>query len=357
MHGELASWASLTEAAGEPQPRTFPARERLFGAKVPEFRFWHDAAGWCPSCAAVFMVLEEMRVPYVLATGPLGGYMKPGEKKPAEFLKIRPNGIFPVIQFAGVSHGGELDGEVVSHGFRILEVLKARYPDQACLPRTSLRRRCADALGMLAEQLCYAVEGRDPRSDNILDDLDAALSGGSLGTWGDVAERPWVDALEHLRLSDDADGDATQFGGSLSSGPFLFGSKPCAVDVTMLPWISIKQARLPDGVFEAQWPAVGEMLAAARKPGMCSCYEICFDKATLRGLVGRRDPDTGPVPHKDVEECARQAASSSMLARRDAAARVCANHTATARFARNGNGMWAAHRRSGNSRVDAKAVQ
>jgi len=353
---ELASWDLLKERAGVPAPRVFPARNRLFGAKAAEFKFWHDAAGWCPSCAAVFMVLEEMKVPYVCATGPLSGYMKPGEQKPADFLKIRPNGVFPVLQYPRPGQVAQFDGEVVVHAFRILEFLKARYPDQACLPKTPVRRACADALGKLAEQLCYSTEGRQSRGEHIMDDVDAALGGGAIGNWGNEAERPWTKALENLRLQDDADGDETQFGGPLTSGPFLFGKKPCAVDLTFLPWLSQHQARLPDGAFEARWPAAGKMLAAAREPGICSCYDICYDKATLRGIGGRRLAENAPLPQVDIEALATQAASTPMSARRAAAGHICANHTAIARFARYGKGMWAAHREAMNAATDAEAA-
>mmetsp|Transcript_76403 Transcript_76403/g.211025 ORF Transcript_76403/g.211025 Transcript_76403/m.211025 type:complete len:450 (-) Transcript_76403:62-1411(-) len=341
---ELATWDTLAQKAGAPTPRIFSASERLFGAEVAEFRFWHDAAGWCPSCAAVFMVLEEMQVPYVLSTSPLTGYLKPGETKPVEFLAIRPNGVLPVIQFARLRNTGDIDGEVVVHAFRILEALNARYPARACLPRTPARRACAESLAALAERLCYATEGGGSHADQIMDDVNVALGGGLFGHWSTNEERPWVAPLEHVRHSDDADGDEARFGGPLTAGPFLFGCRPCAVDLALLPWLSIRQARMPDGAFEARWPAAGRMLAAAREPGMCSCNSICFDKTTLRAMAWRGKPHLAPPPPTDVDALFMKAAGTAQPARRDAAARLCGNHAAIARFARTGFGMGASHR-------------
>merc|ERR1712087_515848 len=41
------SWEYFQNIAGRPATRVFEEKERLFGAKAPELKFWHDAAGWC----------------------------------------------------------------------------------------------------------------------------------------------------------------------------------------------------------------------------------------------------------------------------------------------------------------------
>ena len=46
------------------------------------------------------MLLEEMRIPYAMKTIPLTDYMKPGQTKPAEYLKLCPDGLVPAIQLA-----------------------------------------------------------------------------------------------------------------------------------------------------------------------------------------------------------------------------------------------------------------
>lgn len=94
----VASWAELRRAAGPPRPRVFEAKRRLFGAERPRLRFWHDAAGWCPHCMVSWLVLEEMRIPYVAETTPLRAYLKPGERKRQRMVPV-----IELLDEAGIS--------------------------------------------------------------------------------------------------------------------------------------------------------------------------------------------------------------------------------------------------------------
>ncbi|CAE8662733.1 unnamed protein product [Polarella glacialis] len=363
---ELPSWAALEGSAGKPSPRIFVAHERLFEAQAPLLKFWHDAAGWCPSCECVFMVLEAMRIPYVMATSPLTGYLKPGQTKPAEFLAIRPNGILPVIQLARPGVAGEPDGEPIAHAFRICEALAEHFPDEAALPRTPLRRECALLFAKLAEKLCYTVEGQQSLPP-VMDDLEVALCGGREGVAaaaeaGNGYERPWTRALAWRRQEsgDDGDGDDAHHGGDPAAGPFFFGRRPCAADLMLLPWLERADARLARGGYgglQARWPAAAALLAAAAEPGVCAYSEVGLDLVTLDGLYWRSNPAALAPPPPDAAVAAVEAAASAPLARCDAGARLCANHAAVARFACRGAGAGASQRDAHLHGVETACVE
>lgn len=53
---------------------------------------YRDSAAWCPYCQKVWMALEETKVPYTTKYIDMKCY---GIGKPAEFLKLQPNGNLP----------------------------------------------------------------------------------------------------------------------------------------------------------------------------------------------------------------------------------------------------------------------
>jgi len=338
------NWDALSLVAGIPEPRVFTAQQRLFGAAEPSLRFWHDAAGWCPSCEAVFMVLEEMHVPYVLETSPLAGYMRPGEVKPAALLNIRPNGILPVVELLDRSVDDK--SRVHVHAFRIIEVLAQEFPNHARLPRTPLRRACADAFAKLAENLCYSVE-QQGAPEVLMGHLEHALSAvDSQLDAADPSKAPWADAWNNMQASDDGDGDDSCFGGSIAAGPFLFGKKPCAVDLMMLPWLERLEANLLPSDLQLRWPAAARLLCAAREAGVCSYSEVGCDLQTLLAIRMRFRPEFKfPLQEPtEINQITAYAGECDQKARVDAAARICANHAKIAAFSVNGKGMGSVQR-------------
>merc|ERR1719265_1778826 len=191
--------------------------ERLFGADIPKLKLWHDSAGWCPSRQTAFMVLEEMRVPYVLGGSPLNSYLKPGERKPAEFLAIRPNGVMPVIQLASPNGSIEDGGQIVTNCWRICEFLLARFPEHARMPRTPIRRTFAEALMKFPIWLSGASYSEYYFAP-VMDQLETMLRGDVIDVCFDDCNHPWVHALRQVHHNDDADGDETNFGGGICNG-------------------------------------------------------------------------------------------------------------------------------------------
>ena len=68
---------------------------RLFDiTSEPRVTFFKDRASWCPYCQKVWILLEEKRIPYRIEKINMRSY---GDK-PAEFLRMCPNGLLPAIK-------------------------------------------------------------------------------------------------------------------------------------------------------------------------------------------------------------------------------------------------------------------
>lgn len=73
---------------------------RLFDSRPgeePRVVFYKDRASWCPYCQKVWILLEEKRIPYRVEKINMRSY---GDK-PADFLKLCPNGLLPAIRLDG----------------------------------------------------------------------------------------------------------------------------------------------------------------------------------------------------------------------------------------------------------------
>merc|ERR1719160_365488 len=153
MSAAGADWNALKEITGEPQPRLFNEKDRLFGANAPLLRLWHDSAAWHPFANQVWILIEEMQVPHVRATVPLDQYLKPGERVSAEFERLGVS--VPAIQLAGSgsikSNGGTAAMSwsaplQESSAVDICRRLHKLFPKHALLPRSPKRRAFAEAL-------------------------------------------------------------------------------------------------------------------------------------------------------------------------------------------------------------------
>lgn len=100
--GNTATGVKITEqerlrAKGEGLPHT-DATLRLFGStEEPRVTFFRDTAAWCPYCQKVWILLEEKRIPYKVQKINMRSY---GDK-PADFLRMVPNGLLPAIMLDG----------------------------------------------------------------------------------------------------------------------------------------------------------------------------------------------------------------------------------------------------------------
>lgn len=355
----IPTWEALFHSAGPPAPRpTYTEKVRLFGAAVPMVRLWHDSAAWDPFSAQVWLLLEEMKLPYERKTIPLECYLKPGEEKSKEWHEWRrlvPKGSTPAIQFANKSAlmTGKVEfGPIVqvrrAPGIELGIKLTETFPSHALLPRTPKRRAYAAALLQHLVQLqtvVYSVlagRGRDAEVNyiTVLDDFERALGGNKGSDRGRVSIRSY---------GDDGDGDEAHFGGPMNAGPFLFGRRPSAIDIIMLPMIERCEATVPHPSLGAsphlslaRWPAIQLMLRAARTPGVSAYSEIGSDAHTL---VGIRFTVTGMYnnyvlpPLAEPLVFAEEAVTLDYVARKDAASRLCSNHVKVAGFACKGRGL------------------
>ncbi len=75
------------------------ANLRLFGEKEENVRvvFYKDTASWCPYCQKCWILLEEKKIPYKVKRINMRSY---GDK-PAEYLKLVPNGLLPAVEIDG----------------------------------------------------------------------------------------------------------------------------------------------------------------------------------------------------------------------------------------------------------------
>ena len=160
----MREWSAIAAAAGAPAPRLAEEKERLFGAAKPKVVFWRDNSMWCPYCARLWLLLEALRVPYTTKTIPLSRYLKPGEKKPAEYTSQVPSGVVPALQFeqADGTYGPAVDGVARLFDALLSDAATAAPPSEALeavLPRFEMARRgyeaCAGAPTRLAPDACF----------------------------------------------------------------------------------------------------------------------------------------------------------------------------------------------------------
>lgn len=347
QHASL-DWSSLKEIAGEPTSRLFTQKERLFGAQVPSLRLWHDSAAWHPFANQVWLLIEEMQIPHVRATVPLDSYLKPGEHISPEFQKLGVS--VPAIQLAGNAVSNYNKKEKWSAPIKessavdICCKLNKVFPDHALMPRTPRRRAFAEALlgrySRLQRALYSLLGGAGSRAHgeyiSAMDEFDGAWSGNSSATFSLTA------------FGDDGDGSDKFFGGSLE-GPFLFGKRPCAVDLILLPLLERCEANVPHPLIGNashlgidRWPALARLQSVARIPGVCAYGELGTDAKTTVGIrfdlwgIPIELPSLHSIPlHHLLNNLDRNA----LDARRDAASRLISNHVAITRFACAGAGL------------------
>lgn len=296
----MREWSAIAAAAGAPAPRLAEEKERLFGAAKPKVVFWRDNSMWCPYCARLWLLLEALRVPYTTKTIPLSRYLKPGEKKPAEYTSQVPSGVVPALQFeqADGTYGPAVDGVARLFDALLSDAATAAPPCEAleaALPRFEMARRgyeaCAGAPTRLAPDACF-----DMGVGEACATLDAALAGYD----------------------------------------FTFPRGLSPSDCKLLPLLERLEAVLPyffgDGAFERlPFGRARAYLEGARARtffGAIASDRTTLARTNLRYANPHFAPDAGAARLIDHEGVACTAED-----RRDAAARLAKNHAAVAKFA------------------------
>eukprot|EP00929_Paragymnodinium_shiwhaense_P121476 TRINITY_DN9371_c0_g1_i1.p1 TRINITY_DN9371_c0_g1~~TRINITY_DN9371_c0_g1_i1.p1 ORF type:complete len:492 (+),score=53.77 TRINITY_DN9371_c0_g1_i1:105-1478(+) len=347
-------WSALVALAGRPTPRLYTQKERLFGAKAPLVRLWHDSAAWHPFANQVWLLLEEMQIPHVREPVPLAQYLKPGERISTEFQKLGVS--VPAVQVLNRSNSTAPRGDQgwkwsaplkESSAVDIFRKLHKLFPKYALLPQTPRRRAFAEALMdhylQLQSALYGTLGGAGSRAHGAYSSAMDAFEGAWSGS-------PAAD-FSLARFGDDGDGARERFGGSPLEGPFLFGARPCAVDMLLLPLLERCEANVPHPQIGnaphlaiTRWPSLAQLQAYARTPGVCSYGELSTDAATTVGIrfelfgVTGDDGQLPPLHTISLQRCLASALQSTREARRDAASRLVANYVAVARFASGGAG-------------------
>lgn len=154
---------------------------RLFdlpAGEKPRVVFYKDRASWCPYCQKVWILLEEKRIPHRIEKINMRSY---GDK-PAEFLRMCPNGLLPAIRIDG--------GAVMTDSLPIMLALDREFTGplhRPMFPRDPTEAARADRLMKLERGLfsdwCNLVFRAGPgngaargRLENTLQAVDKELS-------------------------------------------------------------------------------------------------------------------------------------------------------------------------------------
>jgi glutathione S-transferase len=184
------------------------ASKRLFDlpdGQEPRCVLYRDTASWCPYSEKVWLVIEEMRVPYTVEKVNMNCY---GDK-PKWFWAMQPSGGIPVLK---------LDGRVIKESNDIVWALEEAFPDRALLPH-------ADAAKMARVMPLLSLE-REAFSAWFRWLPSASNHGANMVNMQAVLRR--VD--EELKLG---------------GGPFFLGAEFSLVDAFFAPFLERMAASLP----------------------------------------------------------------------------------------------------------------
>ncbi|CAK9056490.1 Hypothetical protein (Fragment) [Durusdinium trenchii] len=265
---------------------------------MPQLKFWHDAAGWCPHCMVSaaersgfsfvsWVVLEELRVPYVMDVTPLRAYLKDGEKKKQRMV--------PVIQLIDEERSSASEWifedalKHVGRGEQVCAMLSERFPAE--LRRAGL----TTAPPRAAQSTQWSLFGQLQAAHSAYKRLP-----GGRPTWGVAGAEP--QHQEQLTAALDALETALAASARQTASPsyFLNGSKPNMIDLMLLPMLERVEALLlhpflqPSRLHLSTWPRIWAMLAEGRRPGVCSFGELTSDAETLLAISLREDPGRTP---------------------------------------------------------------
>ena len=274
---DAAAWEVIRQAAGLPVDRLFHQPTRLFenhAAKRPLLRLWRDREGWCPFCMMTVLLLEAMEVPYEVRKLPLSKYLRDGETKPAEYLRMVPDGMVPGLQLARElldPDGDDTDDDdpeanwtpPILNGYHLFNVLRNELPERYPSGDAHTHAIICEGDSSLAYRLQMALYGL----------ANSPSDPSRLAAFGDVVEE--LDGI--LGLADD--------------GPYVGGVRPSAADFQLLPWLERAEAYLPHVCGAAvlgtmRWGRAALLLSTARAGGAFA--EIAADAESLVADFGDR---------------------------------------------------------------------
>lgn len=307
------------------------AAKRLFDlpdGTTPRCVLYRDTASWCPYSEKIWLVMEEMRVPYTVEKVNMNCY---GDKPPW-FWAMQPSGGIPVLK---------LDGKVIKESNDIVRALGEAFPESALLPRANEAKMARVSPLMQLEREAFSAWFRWLPS--------AANHGANSVNMQSVLGR--VD--DELRLG---------------GGPFFLGEELSLVDAFFAPFLERMAASLPyyKGMRlrgEAAYPAIEAWFVAMEArpsyrhiqsdyythvhdlpPQIGGCqfsgeherYSEAIDGSDgVSWSLGALDDEAAILSQLQPAAGLGYAADA---ARREAAERLNHNHEAVARFAARGLG-------------------
>lgn len=285
--------------------------------------FYRDSASWCPYCMKVLTTLEEKRIPYRIEKVNMSCY----GKKPAEFLRIQPNGQIPVAI---------IDDTVYRQSNDILTALEDMFPQHKSLRPPADQQQRAGSLLRLERQLFSAWM--------------SWLTGPSKykGLFEETLQQ--VETV----LTD--------------VGPFFCGTNVCTVDMQYAPFLERMAASLlyykgfqirvaPNQ--PTDYPAINRWFDAMEQlpsyqmiksdyythcwdlpPQLGGCTSEPAGEPFRQAINGQNGSWDLPLrPHNgNVEPDWEWASANDAAAKREAVERVSANHRAIVQFAARGAG-------------------
>ncbi|KAJ8601345.1 hypothetical protein CTAYLR_009371 [Chrysophaeum taylorii] len=309
------SWGDLSRIAGKPTRRYYEQNPRLFGHDKPQVVLWRDNSAWCPYCLKLWLLLEVMELPYEMKTIPLQRYLKPGESKPREYTDMVPSGVVPALQL----RDGETFGAPIERVHSIFELLREHPGFPEGDPR-------------LYEMVCRPGGVRD--KFEVARRAYEACAGAPDSSW----RRP--DYFESTGLLDAC--AALDDVLAISGGPFVCGREFTAADCQLVPLLERAEAVAPyffggpDRVFPGTtFDGARRLLDEARRTTVFKHH--ASDSTTLARTNLRyatrffRPLDAEYARIVDANPDWKRDATRDH--KREAAARLCANYKAVAKFA------------------------
>lgn len=178
-------------------------------------------------------------------------HLRRGEQRKADFLGLNPQGLVPVLELEG--------GVILTQSLAILEWLDETFPEPPLLPDDAIERAHARAFA-----LAIACEIHPVQNLRTLDRLrdHAGFDDDAVRAWASAVNRDGLEACEALV--------------SERPGTFLFGDRPTAAEICLVPQLG--NARR----FGVDVSAYPRLLAAEAAATTLPCF---------RGAAPDRQPD------------------------------------------------------------------
>lgn len=169
---------------------------RLMGQSELDIRvvLYRDHASWCPYCHKVQLLLEAKKVPYVVRKENMNSY----GTKSAEFLKLNPPGLLPVIL---------LDGELKTESTPIMFLLEETF-------QTPYKK-------MIATE-----DSGKMQSFHSYMRLERLMLGAWLGALRSPVIQFFLAKPQLMQALDAVDNALSEY-----VGPFFFGEEPSFIDI------------------------------------------------------------------------------------------------------------------------------